>query len=105
MDNFVEEQEEAMPQTELHGYIFMLDAGNIDPNAELSEESIEKRAEFLREEINRCLPEYATWYESTSSIIVPVNKADEFIDNIDWESVKEEAHNNYLAAEDKGVFD
>lgn len=105
MDNFVEEQEETMPQTELHGYIFMLDAGGIDPTGELSEESIEKRREFLKAEVNKCLPEYATWYESTSSIIVPVNKVDEFVENIDWESVKEEVYNNYLTADGKGVFD
>ena len=105
MDNFVEEQGKAIPQTELRGYIWTLDAGGIDPMGELSEESIEKRAEFLKAEVNKCLPEYATWYERTSSIIVPVNKADEFVDSIDWESVKEKAYNNYLAADDKGVFD
>lgn len=85
-----------MPSTRLNGYIYQW----VD-NVELTDEQNEKSHEWMVDEINRVLPDYARWFEKASQIILPIDKVDEFCDNVDWDEILEMAYNNYLAVKDK----
>lgn len=63
-----------MPMTELRGYIWN----------ELNEENEETQNDLISR-VNALLPDYATWYPETSSIMLPIDKADDF--DIDWNMV------------------
>lgn len=90
----VRERNGNMPQTTLHGYNYQW----ID-NDELTDEENQKAHNWIVDEINRLLPDYATWYESMSEITIPIDKVDGF--DLDWEGVLNKAMDNYLKVEDE----
>lgn len=81
------------PMTELRGYSFELDGGSVDPRGELSEDELHDAVDWLTAEIQNRLPDYAEWVPETSSIILPIDKVEEF--DIDWNALTEDVWFDY----------
>lgn len=77
----------AMPTTELKGFICNID---VDPMGEMTEEEREVSEERFFRELDKMLPEYATYVPESSSIRLPIDKADGF--EIDWKYILAEAY-------------
>lgn len=77
----------AMPTTELKGFICDVD---VDPMGEMTEEAREAAEERFFREIDKMLPEYATYVPESSSIRLPIDQADGF--EVDWEYILAEAY-------------
>lgn len=89
----VQERGGIMPNTALPGYIY-----EWEDNENLSDEQNEKAHEWFVTEINRSLPDYAMWRESTSEITIPIDKVNEF--EVDWNEFLQTVYEKYLEMED-----
>lgn len=92
----VQERGGIMPNTALPGYIY-----EWEDRENLSDEQNARIHEWWVEEINNVLPDYATWHESTSEIVLPINNVDDFDERVNWDEVLATVHERYLEKEDE----
>lgn len=86
MKNYDYDREPMEPSTEIYGYAWDDIGASIDPNGELTPEQTETAVSWIRSEIQDRLPDYATWIQETSSIILPASKLPEF--DVNWNELK-----------------
>lgn len=84
------------PSRVLRGYSWHIDEATVDPNGDLTDKQIDDAIEWLIAEIHRLLPDYADWDRSTSEIIVPIDRAHEFMETVNWGALCEQAWENFV---------
>ena len=84
-----------MPSTALNGYRY-----EWEDNENLTQEQNEKLHNWWVSEINNVLPGYAHWLEHTSEIILPIDKVDDFHDNVEWDEILQKVYEKFLENEE-----
>ena len=90
----VRERGGEMPSTALPYYVYEW----VD-NENLTQLQNEKLHEWWVSEINNTLPDYAEWVENTSEILLPIDKVDDFHDNVEWDDVLQKVYEKFLENE------